>query len=125
MTDAPRSIESALTDELADGERPIAGRLLHSMLVADGLKPEPHHTGGGYFALLLDAPGGTIQITDINAQIVYPAEDHPGWVAFYYADEDGYDENGREIYMSPGLPHGQDTALCVQAVTAWLATSQT
>ncbi len=117
-----RSIESTLTDELADGESPVAGRLLYQVLRTRNLAFEPMHTGGGYFALYLAVPGGEILITDDDAQIARPAEHHSTWVACFYADN-GTDEEPQEIYFGTGgLAHAEDTDACVSAVADWLTT---
>lgn len=118
-----RSIESALTDELADGESPVAGRLLYQVLRARGLAFEPVHTGGGYFALYLAVPGGEILITDDDAQIARPSEFHSTWVACFYRNiEDDVDDEPLEVYFGTGgLAHAEDTEACVSAVADWLA----
>lgn len=122
MPQAPRSIDSALTDELADGEQPIAGRLLFTTLVNSGLAPEPHYSGGGYYVLIINTPGGQIWITDDDGQIARPAAAHTAWLAVHIADDDETREFGRPIYVGPGdLTHAQDTAACAEAVLASMA----
>ncbi|MEE1786928.1 hypothetical protein PUR71_29085 [Streptomyces sp. SP17BM10] len=120
-----RTIESALTDELPDGESPVAGRPIYQALRQRGLAFEPIHTGGGYFALSLLIPGGEILITDDDGQIARPAEFHTAWLACFYPEPtspfDPNEEDVMDIYLGDGsLSLADDTAACTETVARWL-----
>ncbi|MEV7121181.1 hypothetical protein [Kitasatospora griseola] len=120
-----RSIESALADNLPDGESPISGRAIYQALRQRGLSFAPVHTGGGYFALSLLIPGGEILVTDDDGQIAHPAADHHAWLAcFYPAPASPYDADTDDvvnIYVGDGsLSFADDCAALSDALIHWV-----
>ncbi|MFF3069206.1 hypothetical protein [Kitasatospora sp. NPDC057936] len=124
-----RTIESALTDKLPDGESPVSGRSVYQTLRQRGLAFEPIHTGGGYFALSLLVPGGEILVTDDDGQIARPAEFHSAWLACFYPEPtspfDADEEDVVDIYVGDGsLSLADDCTACTDSVARWLTTRQ-
>ncbi|RKE21986.1 hypothetical protein [Streptomyces sp. TLI_171] len=121
-----RTINSALTDPLPDGEAPIAGRAAYRALHQRGLPFVPVHTGGGYFALSLALPDGEVLVTDDNGQIANDAANHGAWLAcFYAAPSSPYDadeDDVTEVYVGDGsLSFADDCAALADTLAGWIA----
>ncbi|MFB7950166.1 hypothetical protein ACFC6L_35265 [Kitasatospora phosalacinea] len=101
-----RTIASALTDPLPDGEAPIAGRGAYQALRERGLPFVPVHTGGGCFALSLALPYGEVLVAN-DGQIAHDATDHHAWLACFYASPsspyDADEDDMTEIYLANAL----------------------
>ncbi|MFC8718066.1 hypothetical protein [Kitasatospora sp. NPDC057198] len=120
-----RTINSALTDPLPDGETPIAGRAAYQARRRRGLPFVPVHTGGGCFALSLALPDGEVLVAD-DGQIAHDAADHGAWLAcFYAAPSSPYDadeDDMTEVYLGDGtLSFADDCTALADTLARWVA----
>ncbi|MEU8919565.1 DUF6349 family protein [Kitasatospora sp. NPDC048545] len=102
---------------------PIAGHLLWDTLITAGHTPAVHDHSAGR-AITLDLPDGTSIWISEQADITHPPAEHEGWCALHFNDPTDPLGDYVMVYMGDGLTHADDTAACVEAITAWIAAHQ-
>ncbi|MFC8449534.1 DUF6349 family protein [Kitasatospora sp. NPDC057223] len=101
----------------------IAGHLLWDTLTAADHIPAVHDHSAGR-AITLDFPDGTSIWISEQADITHPPAEHEGWCALHFSDPADPLGDYVMIYMGDGLTHAEDTAACVEAITAWITAHQ-
>ncbi|MFJ8430364.1 DUF6349 family protein [Kitasatospora sp. NPDC094019] len=114
----PDQLRELITARTDNPDQPVAGHHLWDSLITASITPTINLNSAGR-AICIDLPDGTtIWITE-QADISHPPEDHESWCAIHFHDPD--DQGPYHlIYQGPGnLGITEDTAACIEAITAW------